>query len=278
MKSCPVCSRTYADDTFTFCLDDGALLSASYDPQSTLQIPAARDTDQPRTEILRAPPATGHQQPPLPPPATAGAPDPISYPRGAVAETRRQNRGGKTSKAVVALIVFLTAGVLLLGYIAWRNSRGASSESTTGGAGGQANTAVVATPTASTGNVVNANAGGGVERKPAGGSGPQWLEGVWQGTGNQHAPKMTWTVKLTAEDNTYAIEYPSLRCGGKWTLVETGERSAKFKEVITRGLERCSSDGDISVERISDDEVSYRYTLPVIGEVATAQLRKRAAH
>src|SRR5437870_2486933 len=41
MKRCPKCSRTYADDGFTFCLEDGALLSASYHPQeepiSTLQ-------------------------------------------------------------------------------------------------------------------------------------------------------------------------------------------------------------------------------------------------
>lgn len=35
MKSCPTCKRTYADDTITFCLVDGAILSAPYDPQAT---------------------------------------------------------------------------------------------------------------------------------------------------------------------------------------------------------------------------------------------------
>lgn len=35
MKKCPQCSRTYPDDTLAFCLEDGALLSASYNPQST---------------------------------------------------------------------------------------------------------------------------------------------------------------------------------------------------------------------------------------------------
>lgn len=44
MKSCPTCNRTYSDDTFTFCLSDGTLLSAPYDPQATLIIPT-RDTD-----------------------------------------------------------------------------------------------------------------------------------------------------------------------------------------------------------------------------------------
>lgn len=33
MKRCPKCKRTYADDAFTFCLEDGALLSAPYDPE-----------------------------------------------------------------------------------------------------------------------------------------------------------------------------------------------------------------------------------------------------
>lgn len=41
MKRCPKCNRTYADDAFTFCLEDGALLSASYNPNdeptSTIQ-------------------------------------------------------------------------------------------------------------------------------------------------------------------------------------------------------------------------------------------------
>jgi hypothetical protein len=40
MKKCPQCNRTYADESFSFCLEDGALLSASYDPDATLVIPA----------------------------------------------------------------------------------------------------------------------------------------------------------------------------------------------------------------------------------------------
>lgn len=35
MKKCPNCSRTYPDDTLAFCLEDGALLSASYNPIET---------------------------------------------------------------------------------------------------------------------------------------------------------------------------------------------------------------------------------------------------
>lgn len=39
MKRCPTCSRTYADETLSYCLADGALLSASYDPEATLVLP-----------------------------------------------------------------------------------------------------------------------------------------------------------------------------------------------------------------------------------------------
>jgi hypothetical protein len=40
MKRCPQCNRTYADEMFAFCLDDGALLSASYDPHATMPLPS----------------------------------------------------------------------------------------------------------------------------------------------------------------------------------------------------------------------------------------------
>jgi hypothetical protein len=39
MKRCPLCNRTYSNEEFTFCLDDGSLLSAPYDPKQTLVLP-----------------------------------------------------------------------------------------------------------------------------------------------------------------------------------------------------------------------------------------------
>lgn len=35
MRQCPTCYRTYTDDTLTYCLTDGTLLSAVYDSQAT---------------------------------------------------------------------------------------------------------------------------------------------------------------------------------------------------------------------------------------------------
>lgn len=39
MKKCPKCNRTYSDENLTFCLEDGALLSASFDSDETLIVP-----------------------------------------------------------------------------------------------------------------------------------------------------------------------------------------------------------------------------------------------
>ena len=51
MKRCPLCSRTYWNDEYAFCLDDGALLSAPYDPQQTLILPTPNNNDLPPTEV-----------------------------------------------------------------------------------------------------------------------------------------------------------------------------------------------------------------------------------
>lgn len=52
MKSCPECNRTF-EDTFTFCLIDGSVLSAPIDPLATQTIPEPRQTEPPPTEVLK---------------------------------------------------------------------------------------------------------------------------------------------------------------------------------------------------------------------------------
>ena len=275
MKSCPTCHRTYAEDTFTFCLDDGALLSAPYDPHSTLQIPAARQTDPPATEILRTPvsPPTPY---PIPPEAKKRTSDPFHYAQADAANTLPQRQNGTAKWMIGGVIALLTIGVLLLGYLVWQGNQNPS-EAANSNANLQTNNAGVATPTPINRNV-NVNAGTNTGSSTSTNSRPssQWLEGVWEGRGQQNAPKMSWSIKLTVENNAYVIEYPSLRCGGKWTLTEMGEGRATFKETITRGLDKCSNGGDITIEKISDSQISYKYTLPIIGEVATATLSKGA--
>jgi PAN domain len=66
MKACPTCNRTYADETLTFCLVDGSVLSAPYDPHQTLRIPPPRSTDPAPTEVLNPPSRPSHSTPLLP--------------------------------------------------------------------------------------------------------------------------------------------------------------------------------------------------------------------
>jgi cell division septation protein DedD len=51
MKSCPTCNRTYADETMTYCVADGSLLSAPYNPEMTRRIPSPRITNA-QTEVF----------------------------------------------------------------------------------------------------------------------------------------------------------------------------------------------------------------------------------
>jgi hypothetical protein len=50
MKSCPTCNRTYPDDTLAFCLVDGSILSASYDPEATQSFSFPQNTEPPRID------------------------------------------------------------------------------------------------------------------------------------------------------------------------------------------------------------------------------------
>jgi hypothetical protein len=59
MKSCPTCNRTF-EDTFTFCLVDGAILSAPFDPLATQANGSVRDTGGARTEVLPSPSYPGN--------------------------------------------------------------------------------------------------------------------------------------------------------------------------------------------------------------------------
>ena len=59
MKSCPTCNRTF-EDTLTYCLIDGSILSAPFDPHATIPSPEVRKTEPSPTEVLHR---TGVPQP-----------------------------------------------------------------------------------------------------------------------------------------------------------------------------------------------------------------------
>jgi YARHG domain-containing protein len=68
MKQCPTCQRTYTDETLVYCLDDGSVLAAAYDPQATQIIAPPRHTDPMPTAVF-IPPAPTQPTIAAPPPA-----------------------------------------------------------------------------------------------------------------------------------------------------------------------------------------------------------------
>ena len=65
MKKCPTCKRTYADDGFTFCLEDGALLSPPYDgSKSDEPVSTIHSGGPPPTAVLPRTETGGHEVPP----------------------------------------------------------------------------------------------------------------------------------------------------------------------------------------------------------------------
>lgn len=57
MRQCPTCNRSYGDETLTYCLADGSLLSDQYVSEATQRVPLPRETNK-QTGILHAAPST----------------------------------------------------------------------------------------------------------------------------------------------------------------------------------------------------------------------------
>jgi hypothetical protein len=129
MKQCPTCNRTYADDSITFCLADGALLSASYDSGATQRIPA-RLTNPPPTEVFTAQPPPTEVLPPYLPQA-----QPV--------------RANNNSKPVLAalLLILVVGGILAVVLVNQKKPSASSSMYSSNAAGNTTNATVKPTET-----------------------------------------------------------------------------------------------------------------------------------
>jgi hypothetical protein len=91
----------------------------------------------------------------------------------------------------------------------------------------------------------------------------KWLNGTWEGTGYQTDTNETWTMKLTIRGGHYQIEYPSLKCSGRWIplgSLSLDQNRARFIEKITLGIETCTNNGNVVIERLNRRQVAYRYS------------------
>ena len=87
-----------------------------------------------------------------------------------------------------------------------------------------------------------------------------WLRGEWAGTGYQIDSESAWAIVLTFGRGRYTAEYPSLECAGRWRLLSVSRTRAVFREMITKGAEKCAPRGRVVIERLNARQLGYRYS------------------
>jgi hypothetical protein len=103
-------------------------------------------------------------------------------------------------------------------------------------------------------------------------AGRTWLNGVWEGTGYQIDTNQTWAMKLMVRGRRYRIEYPSLKCGGRWIPININPTRARFVEKITLGIETCTDNGNVVIEKLSARQIAYRYSNRGTREVTASSI------
>jgi hypothetical protein len=243
MKICPTCKRSYADD-LSFCLEDGVRLAPAYASKQT--------PDQEKTAILPGGIRPTEEAVSVRQTAIEGSTPAYSHPSPQLHE----KRGGKLWVIVgggIAIIV--VALIALAGLFVWNASNKSNSDSSQ---------AASNSPNRNSGDsnspVTTTNANRDTQSQAAETPNLEWLNGVWAGDGYQTDTKTRWAVRLTIRGETYSIDYPDIPCKGIWKLIEKNSQSASFTEVITQGLDQCSNNGHVIVEKLSATEISCRYT------------------
>lgn len=107
MKVCPTCNRSYSDDTISFCLEDGTVLSAASNAQPTQPYPPSRHTEPPATQIM--PPSPPSAATILAPPPTVRG-DKQSYPVQPVRNRWPLIAGAVILAVFVGLVIIVVAG------------------------------------------------------------------------------------------------------------------------------------------------------------------------
>ncbi|MDQ1592577.1 MAG: hypothetical protein QOG71_3204 [Pyrinomonadaceae bacterium] len=102
-----------------------------------------------------------------------------------------------------------------------------------------------------------------------------WLRGTWEGTGYQMDTDSTWTMRLTVRGGKYLIEYPSLKCGGRWRRLSLNSRTATFEERIEVGRGECVDRGRVVVQRLNGKQIAYRFSHRGAAEVSASAILNR---
>ena len=102
-----------------------------------------------------------------------------------------------------------------------------------------------------------------------------WLKGAWEGTGYQTDDQSTWSMLFTARGRNFSIDYPSLKCGGHWQLINTNGYRARFKERLDQGQDKCTDKGNVTIQRLNKRQVLFLYSLAGKHEITASAILQR---
>jgi hypothetical protein len=266
------------------------------DPPATLVLPPEHLPPGSGSGTWPVQPGLGQGKPPdATQPAGQGSPLPPTIPAGGYAgHPPAAPMGGpmhsplnasapaapKKSSALIATVVVLAVLVLGLGgVLAYMYSQ--SGGKTTNGSGGSttdANANLAKTGAGSANNksgnanTVGGSGGGsntgGTGGSDGGGNDATWLQGSWSGSGSQYDGGK-WTFTYVNANGSHTVEYPSIRCGGRWEPISIKSNEAVFNEVITHG-KNCIN-GRVVVTPASDGglDCKWYYVGDIVGASAT---------
>ena len=87
-----------------------------------------------------------------------------------------------------------------------------------------------------------------------------WIRGTWEGTGYQTDDKSTWEMVVKAGGKRFAIDYPSLSCGGRWQLISISALRARFSERLDHGQDKCADHGIVLIQRLNRNQLLFLYS------------------
>ena len=91
----------------------------------------------------------------------------------------------------------------------------------------------------------------------------KWLEGCWEGEGYQPNSliEQVWSMHLCylVKEKKIVVEYPSLQCGGNWTLQKAEKNRAIFIENLSYGIENCMNESKLIVSYIDNDFITVAF-------------------
>jgi hypothetical protein len=102
-----------------------------------------------------------------------------------------------------------------------------------------------------------------------------WIRGTWEGTGYQIDDQSTWTMVLKGRGRNFSIEYPTLSCGGRWRLISINASRARFIERLDRGQDKCTDNGKVIIQRLSESQLLFLYSNPGTRDVIASAVLNR---